>query len=321
MLQNLGSSRDLLDKEAASIAILQATELRQRLLEDVEKRENERRDLQFRETLAWLDLKGQDREQDELFEQRRESREPGTCEWILKNPKICAWLDEGDSRLTYWLRGKPGSGCYISNAVKRSTDIICIGKTTLATYIKDEAHLPPDAMILHCLCSYGFAKSESNACSLTIRSLIAQIIKRRSELLPYLYDSYVKVGESASLNRTKQILIDLLRPLQTTYLVLDGLDECEPQHQRKILEELANIQKAIGPDSCLRMLVCSRETADILNQLRKAPKISLNDEKVYTSRDIAKFAHRSLCQLYEKFENLTDKIVEIEQEVVRKANG
>lgn len=217
--------------------------------------------------------------------------------------------------------GNPDQVAMHRNIVRMYTDITCSGKTTLTTYIKDEVALPPEAMIMHCLCPYGFARSESNACSLTIRSLIAQIIKRKSDLLPYLYDSYVKVEESASLSKTKQILIDLLRPLQTTYLVLDGLDECEPQHQRKILEEIANVQKAIDPDCSLRMLVCSGENAEILSQLRKAPKTSLNDEKVHTSRDIAKFAHRSLRQLYERFGTATEKINELEQEVVRKANG
>ena len=80
------------------------------MLEEVERLEQERQDRQLRDTLAWLDLKGQDREQNDLFECRSKARTPGTCAWILENPKIRCWLDPEDGRPQLWLRGKPGSG-------------------------------------------------------------------------------------------------------------------------------------------------------------------------------------------------------------------
>jgi hypothetical protein len=138
ILQNLARNQDLVDREATSFNILESKACRQRLLEDIEKREAERREWQLRDTLAWLDLKGQDREQQELFERRSNARETGTCQWILRNPTIGLWLDPDDHRLFSWLRGKPGSG-----------------KTTLATYLVEEAPLPPASCILYCLCSYG----------------------------------------------------------------------------------------------------------------------------------------------------------------------
>lgn len=110
ILQSLARNRDLVDKEANSFDILESKAFRHRLYEDIARREAETRDWQLRDTLAWLDLQGQDREQEELLERRSKARLDGTCEWILRNPKISTWLDEQDRRLFVWLRGKPGSG-------------------------------------------------------------------------------------------------------------------------------------------------------------------------------------------------------------------
>jgi hypothetical protein len=98
------------DREANGFNILESKAFRRHLYEDIERREAEVRDFQFRDTLTWLDLRGQDREQEELFERRSKARSDGTCEWILRNPKISMWLDEHDRHLFAWLRGKPGSG-------------------------------------------------------------------------------------------------------------------------------------------------------------------------------------------------------------------
>lgn len=110
ILQSLARNRDLVDREANSFDILESKAFRHRLYEDVERREAEMRGWQLRDTLTWLDLQGQDREQGEMFERRSKDRSDGTCQWILRNPKISMWLDEYDPHLFVWLRGKPGSG-------------------------------------------------------------------------------------------------------------------------------------------------------------------------------------------------------------------
>ncbi len=110
ILQNLSKSRDLLDREANSFDALEAKEFRRRIYDNLEREESERHEWQLRNTIAWLDLKGHDREQEDLFERRAKAREAGTCEWILQRPVISHWLDEEDRRPFVWLRGKPGSG-------------------------------------------------------------------------------------------------------------------------------------------------------------------------------------------------------------------
>ena len=291
----------MVDKEATSFDILESKACRQRLLEDIEKREAERREWQLRDTLAWLDLKGQDREQQELFERRSNARETGTCQWILKNPTIGLWLDPDDHRLFFWLRGKPGSG-----------------KTTLATYLVEEAPPPPASYILYCLCSYGFGRSERNACSLVFRSLIAQVLRKQPDLLPYIYDNYAKTGAIPSLAKARELLKNLLEFLERIFLVLDGLDEFEGPDQKQVIHEIANL--ASDPyQQNLKVLVCSRETREIIRKIGRNVQISLGDEDQFVSRDIATFTRNSLSELRDRFDD--DVVEAVGDKVVQKADG
>lgn len=304
ILQNLARNRDLVDREATSFDILESKACRQRLLEDLEKREAERREWQLRDTLAWLDLKGQDREQQELFERRSSARETGTCQWILSNPTIYLWLDADDHHLFYWLRGKPGSG-----------------KTTLATYLVEVAPIPPSSYILYCLCSYGFGRSERNACSLTFRSLIAQILRKQPDLLSYIYDNYAKTGVIPSLAKARELLKSLLEFSEQIFLVLDGLDEFEGPDQKQVLNEIAHLvtRTRDPPQLNLKVLVCSRETREIRRKMSQNMQISLSDEDQFVSRDIATFTRNSLSELRGQFAD--DVVEEIGHSVVQKANG
>lgn len=176
-------------------------------------------------------------------------------------------------------------------------------------------------MILYCLCSYGFGKRESNACSLAFRSLIAQLLRNRADLLPQVYDNYVKVGAIPKLGNVRDLLKDLLRCLETTYILLDGLDECESSHQKLILTELSNLALAESEEIPvkLKILVCSRDTKDIARKLNKAPQISLTSEDRYVSQDIASFTKHGLAELQDKFDDTI--IEEVDKAVVRKAGG
>jgi hypothetical protein len=304
ILQKLTRNQDLVDREATSFDILESKSFRQRLLEDIEKREAERREWQLRDTLTWLDLKGQDREQQELFERRSDAREKGTCQWILTHPTIDLWLDPDDHRVFFWLRGKPGSG-----------------KTTLATYLVEEVTPPPASQVLYYLCSYGLGRSEKNPCGLTFRSLIAQLLRKHPDLLPYIYDNYTRVGAIPSLAKARELFKNLLDFSERVFLVLDGIDEFEGPDQKQILQELSTLAAQTRNPSLpnIKILVCSRETREIIRKIGQHVQISLSDENQSVSRDIASFTRSSLSELRSRFD---DEVVEaIGRDVVQKADG
>ncbi|KIW10370.1 hypothetical protein PV08_11332 [Exophiala spinifera] len=306
ILQRLARGRDLIDKEAQSFAILEAKEFRQQVLEKIERFEHDRHDWQLRDTLSWLDLKGQDREQDDLFECRSSARKPGTCEWILQNPKVRCWLDPEDCRSQLWLRGKPGSG-----------------KTTLVTFLYDNAPIPPNSFILYCLCSYGFARSEANVCGLVFRSLLAQLVRKQRSLLSHVYYNFVNTGVVLSASKARDLLKSLLQASGPAFLMIDGLDECEGIHQRQLLSDMRQLLVSTKPISenevPIKILICSRETKDVGGSLKKVPQLFLTEEKDKVSKDIAEFAKDGLSPLKERFDATV--VAELEQDVVEKADG
>ncbi|KIX08531.1 uncharacterized protein Z518_03187 [Rhinocladiella mackenziei CBS 650.93] len=245
------------------------------------------KDWQLRDTLAWLDLKGQDREQEDLFENRSRARKAGTCEWILQNAKIRFWLDPEDGRSILWLRGKPGSG-----------------KTTLATFLTENVPMPPQGTILYCLCSYGFATSETSVCSLTFRSFIAQLIRKDRSLLPFVYDHYVKTGVTPSTAKSRVLLKELL--VASTPYFSDRT--FGPSNNSDGRDQVTS-----------KILICSRETRSTLSKLRKVPQVVLTDEKFSVSKDIATFAKEGLSPLTERFP--ARLVEEVESRVVQKADG
>lgn len=301
ILQRLARGRDLIDKEAASFEILQGKAFRQTLLAEVEQQENARRDWQLRDTIAWLDLKGQDLEQEDLFERRVATREPDTCEWLLHHAKILTWLDRDDPRHFLWLRGKPGSG-----------------KTTLASYLIQQGSFPSKSTVIYCLCSYGFGKIEKNACNLALRSILAQIIRQKTDILDHVYDNYVKGASPPTLSKIRLALKECLYAIEHTFLVVDGLDECEPLHQNQLLSELMQMSEPADPLK-LKVLVCSRESKEIKRKLGNKPVLSLREEKEYISKDIALFTKKHLQDLKYRFQE--DVIDSIATEIVSRADG
>jgi hypothetical protein len=193
-----------------------------------------------------------------------------------------------------------------------------IGKTTLVTYIYENAPIPPNTILLYCLCSYGFARSEANISGLTFRSLIAQLIRKERNLLPYVYDN-VKTGAVPSATTVKDLLKDLIRASGPTFLIIDGLDECEGAHQRQLLSDLRAFRGTGQDQVAVKFLICSRETKEISAGLKKVPQVFLTEEKVKVSKDIAIFAKDSLSPLRERFNTAIAE--EVEQTVVKKADG
>jgi hypothetical protein len=156
-----------------------------------------------------------------------------------------------------------------------------------------------------------------------LRTITAQIIRRRHDLLPYVYDEYVKHGAIPSLKKVRELLEVMMQSSGTIYLILDGLDECEDGDQKKILAELANLAQ-IHSDSTstvasLKILVCSRETKSISRKLTKAPKVSLTKQRDPVERDISTFIAHGLQELEDAYSGVI--IAWLKDELLGKAEG
>lgn len=189
----------------------------------------------------------------------------------------------------------------------------------LAAYMVKMSPAAPKSQILHCLCSYGFANLEKNVCSLTFRLFIAQILRVQTELIPYVYENFVKTGTVAAISKTRDLLKDLLQLSEICFIVLDGLDECEESHQRQMLSEILNLCHSSNNQSLVKVLISSRETRPIVRKLKNVPQISLRKEHDYLLQDITRFTKASLSELTDRFGSAL--VDEIGETIVKKADG
>lgn len=119
IVDGLKKQRDFVDREAASIDILESKESRVRVQEEIEQRQKESllliqqnelilTNLQFQQSVAWLAV--DERDQGVRFERLCRRRHAETCGWIVEQPVLRAWLKDDTKSAIIWLSGKPGAG-------------------------------------------------------------------------------------------------------------------------------------------------------------------------------------------------------------------
>lgn len=108
ILDRLSQHRDLIDKEAVSFDIVQASRNRRKIDEELEKTEQERSNSHLQAVLSWLCV--DDRQQEDDLWHLNQKRYPDTCQWLLETSKYQTWLSEHSQSPVVWLQGIPGSG-------------------------------------------------------------------------------------------------------------------------------------------------------------------------------------------------------------------
>lgn len=173
------------------------------------------------------------------------------------------------------------------------------------------------------ICDYR--SSDRDNCSIILRSLAAQIIRQNRELAGYVYEEYTKQGRSASMAELKKLLPYLLSGVDSTRLVIDGLDECSEKIHKEVLLEL-NSLAAHGPDDGIcKILVASRNVTTISRvALKIGSALALDEERQAVDRAIQTYVRRSLTDVQADLDvlHLTDDIMSsIESRLTTKAEG
>ncbi|KAI8212883.1 NACHT domain-containing protein [Colletotrichum sp. SAR 10_66] len=137
LLQGIARNSELIDKEAASVDIIEAREWRQKSRELASAREKKWETDQRDAVIGWL--QDGDAKQDDTLEWLRNRCYEGTSQWLLKSSKVRSWLQYRKGPQVLWLNGKPGSGFAVTVQVLRNVcaQIVRISPD-LAPYIYDE---------------------------------------------------------------------------------------------------------------------------------------------------------------------------------------
>ncbi|KAI6380633.1 hypothetical protein MCOR25_001569 [Pyricularia grisea] len=327
-LDDLHRLKELVDRQAAQLHISHYeadrtstdTKWAQLFAELAENRkkyaaEKEHQSLQrYREILRWINAPAVIRDHEEQLRVREDLHKATgkqTGIWILKHKEIQSWLGLDIPRSSIvWLHGFPGAG-----------------KSVLASVLIEELREKKPAPVAFMYCKYR--DPQRNSMLNILRAILAQLLEanrldpRLADLSPYYYDEGLAKGGLflESIKLCKSLLKLILRNIPKAYVVLDGLDECEADQRKQILEFMIDVIKTCDgqqPGS-LRLLVLSRNEPDIRRHLNAETQISTLPENIESDISIYMNYYSQLIQEKHCFEDSEREY--IAQHVTDRAQG
>ncbi|CAG8397254.1 unnamed protein product [Penicillium salamii] len=213
--------------------------------------------------------------------------------WVLDNEEFQQWRDNQNNRLL-WIRGDPGKG---------KTMLLCGIIDELTRTFGDTANV-----------SFFFCQATDvriNNATAVLRGLIYSLVEKQPSLLSHVQSQYDKAGKALfedinAWNALLGIFTDILKDptLQSTYLIIDALDECATG-----LPTLLDLITQVSPAyPQIKWIVSSRNWPDIeerLDTTQTAP-ISLELNEASVSEAVSKFIQHKVHYLA-KFKKYSDE--------------
>jgi hypothetical protein len=204
-------------------------------------------------------------------------------DWVLDHPDFERWRDDVQTQLL-WIRADPGKGktmllCGIVNELQKSKSVL----------------------------SYFFCQatdSRINNATAVLRGLLYMLVSQQPSLISHIRKKYDHAGKSLFDDANAwvalaEIFTNILRDpdLNTTFLMIDALDECVTD----LSKLLGFIAKNSSISSRVKWIVSSRNWPDIEAQLEQADKVRLNLElnAESVSAAVSVFIQQKVSQLAE----------------------
>ena len=232
-------------------------------------------------------------------------RQRGTGTWLFDLPEMAHWLENSNSAL--WVYGIPGAG-----------------KTTLSTLVVEEVLARKRCATIGTAYFYiRYDDSLSQKPQNVLGSLIVQLARQNSSALAELmkYDKE-HVEETYPATPPENIemvdlLIEISQHFTSTYIMIDGLDECGPAFDwdRELLIDII-AELHIDAERPIRTLVFSRDEWDIRKRFEHAQ--FQNVSIAATSADLRLFANAWSGKLNVRSDELKVQIVDT---LVEEAKG
>jgi hypothetical protein len=171
---------------------------------------------------------------------------------------------------------------------------VTLGKTVLASVIITEIEEKDPTPLAFCYCKHD--DPDKNTFISILKAFLSQLTIQQDHLLPFYYDEGISSGEVFlhSTKLCKKLLGYMLQNIPSAFLIIDGLDECDQNERKLILEffnELINLCDSTKP-SKVRLLIASRDEPDIKKSLSLATMVRIGDQD--TLQDIESYiAHRA----------------------------
>ncbi|KLJ06560.1 hypothetical protein EMPG_10037 [Blastomyces silverae] len=240
-------------------------------------------------------------------------RVTGTCEWLLRHDRYREWLKGIDPPLL-WISGGPGKG-----------------KTILSIYITEELESVVDAaqgVLLYYFCS-NRDKNRNSAVTI-MRGLLHQWLSLHPNLAQHIQNFFdgsetTKYTISSFICLWK-LFLNLLNHTNAPQVVcvLDGLDECEEESLKQLLDVLGEYfsDSEAKPKTYLKVILLSRpQPGPLESKLHRFPRIKLDDSDVEIQKDVEKYISAKIAELAAENILSEDKLLQVRQTLMASAEG
>ncbi|KAF0323357.1 hypothetical protein GQ607_009475 [Colletotrichum asianum] len=245
----------------------------------------------------------------EIATQRREGDRSG--QWIFGEPEYLAWSDTNALKHSVlYINGIPGAG-----------------KTTLVSLIISrllEVHTPnqsPPVSVSYFYFKHG--DDERNSHESFLRAILTQLISQNTMSSQEFFEDFAKQNEVSI--RSRESLETLtqraLEEYRVSFLILDGLDECEREQARRTVEwllALRRLDKYVGKTS-LRIIFSGQRDGLLDDVLSEFPNIRLESTK--HNADIERYCLQYASKRQKRFRLNKDLETHIASLVTKGAQG
>jgi len=228
----------------------------------------------------------------------------GTGQWLLFDPIFKKWKDDSASSVL-WLHGIPGSG------KSKLVYVFCMPNFDLTT-----AKIFSSVVIEDALARYKAGDSPQpvffycsrNPAELTRsdpQAILASLARQLSCLEPGeallkptadLFNKMEKEGFASGplqMDESLTLVLQLIAQYPLTTIVIDAMDECNPEKRHELLKALEQILQ--NSSSLVKIFVSSRNDQDIVLRFRHYPNLEINSQR--NSDDIVRFINDQTQQL------------------------
>ncbi|KAF5662744.1 ankyrin repeat [Fusarium heterosporum] len=240
-------------------------------------------------------------------------RVDGTCEWLIQHSCYQEWLTDENHPLL-WISGGPGKG-----------------KTMLAIYITEVLKPVIDAkdnVLLYYFCSN---RDRNRNTALTIlRGIIHQWVGLHPHLVKFIKSAFEGTETTkytiSSFISLWRVFLTLLQQSTSPQVVcvLDGLDECERESLKQLLDAVNNYlsksEEKAGPR--LKLIILSRPQPAILeSKLGQYRQIQLDASGTEVSHDVKKYIFAKVAELASEQDLSEDMITQVQETLLSGADG
>ncbi|KAI0968627.1 putative zinc finger protein [Xylaria arbuscula] len=305
-ISDIAQYRSLIESESTSVQVRDTQHVIQQSRQVEDDMVNEQDLQRLREVSNWLNAATVRCDHDKNVSARVNNPESGR--WLLEHTTFADWFNPKFPAIPplLWINGIPGAG-----------------KSVLASFIIDEARsLKPAPTVLYFYCKEGDSNQDNFGA--ICRTLLFQMLEQDTLLLNTLYQECCRSGQKvlSSETLTKKLLSAAFRSCKSAYIILDGLDECPREEQKRIItwfRQLVEDLPTTEPER-LRCLFVSRDDGRIRSLCDGLESINIRSEN--TKSDIEKYNQTEANLLKNDYPSLPmEKINGIAEKVSNIAEG